>query len=114
MISHGRSVVAMQCRLYSGKTHQIRVHLRDVLGVEILNDAKYGRKRKLDMPIDSKALFLHCQQITIRYCGKERNVFDEPDLMISFQLLSLPIFVILCNLFEYLVLVLQESMCLSF
>ena len=77
VIRHGNHVVVMQCKLYSGKTHQIRVHLRDVLGVEILNDPKYGRKRKLDLPIDSRALFLHCQEIKIRYCGKERH-FSAP------------------------------------
>ena len=29
-------VVLLQCRLYTGKTHQIRVHLKDALGIEIL------------------------------------------------------------------------------
>ena len=70
-------VVLLQCRLYTGKTHQIRVHLKDVLGIEILNDGKYGNRRlsrNLEMPIDRKALYLHCWQMKLHVDGVEMTV----------------------------------------
>lgn len=70
-------VVLLQCRLYTGKTHQIRVHLKDALGIEILNDGKYGNRRlsrSVEMPIDRKVLYLHCWKMKLRVNGVERTV----------------------------------------
>ena len=70
-------VVLLQCRLYTGKTHQIRVHLKDALGIEILNDGKYGNRRlsrSVEMPVDRKALYLHCWKMKLRVNGVEKTV----------------------------------------
>jgi 23S rRNA pseudouridine1911/1915/1917 synthase len=40
----GREASLLECRLYSGRTHQIRVHLQH-LGYPILGDAVYGGRR---------------------------------------------------------------------
>lgn len=69
-------IVLLRCRLYSGKTHQIRVHLKDVLGIELLNDSKYGKRRKMNRNqlIDPKAFYLHCHKISILYNGAKKTV----------------------------------------
>ena len=67
-------LVAVRCKLYTGKTHQIRVHMKDVLGVEILNDKKYGRKKSKLAGCDNKTMFLHCQRIVLRYNKQEMKV----------------------------------------
>ena len=46
-----RDVVSISCKLYTGKMHQvvschqhnrqIRVHMKDALGIELLNDVKF-------------------------------------------------------------------------
>lgn len=77
MLARQGPVVLLQCRLYTGKTHQIRVHLKDVLGIEILNDGKYGNRRlfrSLEMPIDRKALYLHCWRMKLQVNGLEKTV----------------------------------------
>lgn len=68
-------LVALRCKLYSGKTHQIRVHLKDVLGVEIVNDLKYGKKN-----LDRRSMYLHCHRIGLRYNGQ--------DMIVSFSMLD--------------------------
>ena len=77
LLSRKGPVVLMKCRLYTGKTHQIRVHLKDGLGIEILNDGKYGNRRRtrgLDMDIDEKALYLHCWRMRVPVGGEEMCV----------------------------------------
>ena len=70
------NLVALRCKLYSGKTHQIRVHLKDVLGVEIVNDLKYGKRTNnlKNIKLDKKTMYLHCQRICLRYNGKDMMV----------------------------------------
>ena len=63
-------VVLLQCRLYTGKTHQIRVHLKDALGIEILNDGKYGNRR-LSRSVE---MYLHCWKMKLRVNGVEKTV----------------------------------------
>ena len=38
----------IECRLYTGRTHQIRVHLQH-LGIPIVGDDSYGKKPKKDL-----------------------------------------------------------------
>jgi 23S rRNA pseudouridine1911/1915/1917 synthase len=44
VVRTGREATLLQCRLHSGRTHQIRVHLQH-LGYPILGDAVYGGRR---------------------------------------------------------------------
>lgn len=76
VIKQKDGIALLRCRLYSGKTHQIRVHLKDVLGIELLNDSKYGEKRKMgrNQLIDPKAFYLHCHKISILYNGTKKTV----------------------------------------
>lgn len=46
------------CRLETGRTHQIRVHLRHI-GHPLIGDPLYGRKKKNDFPIQGQALHAH-------------------------------------------------------
>ncbi|MEY2598742.1 MAG: hypothetical protein RLZZ142_1001 [Verrucomicrobiota bacterium] len=47
LVFEGQQVSVVQCRLHSGRTHQIRVHLAH-LGHGLLGDAVYGRRLGLD------------------------------------------------------------------
>ena len=84
-------IVSICCRLYTGKMHQvfpfpnlnrqIRVHMKDALGIELLNDTKYGSKdtitltRKLmGSSYNKQELFLHCSTIRFKHNGKWKEV----------------------------------------
>ncbi len=45
----------VECRLETGRTHQIRVHFSE-MGSPLLGDATYGRRRKVDRPDSLRAL----------------------------------------------------------
>ncbi|MDQ0253797.1 23S rRNA pseudouridine1911/1915/1917 synthase [Evansella vedderi] len=45
----------VSCELETGRTHQIRVHMK-YIGFPIINDPKYGLRKKQDFPIDGQAL----------------------------------------------------------
>jgi 23S rRNA pseudouridine1911/1915/1917 synthase len=49
VLRSGASASLIECRLHSGRTHQIRVHLQH-LGHPILGDAVYGRRRAGNYP----------------------------------------------------------------
>ena len=46
-------VSLLECRLETGRTHQIRVHMASI-GHSIVGDPVYGRNRKISAPVDSK------------------------------------------------------------
>ena len=86
-----RDVVSISCRLYTGKMHQvvscyqdnrqIRVHMKDALGIELLNDTKYGSKDTLSLTrklmgssYNKQELFLHCNTIRFKYNGRWKEV----------------------------------------
>jgi 23S rRNA pseudouridine1911/1915/1917 synthase len=65
----------LDCRLETGRTHQIRVHL-SAIGHPIVGDATYGGARetiKLDRPFLHAALLAFDQPTT-----GERLTFDDP------------------------------------
>ena len=71
-------LVALKCTLYTGKTHQIRIHLKDVLGIDIVNDKKYGKKRsagKVPSFLDKKQMYLHCKSIQLCLDGRQLSVY---------------------------------------
>ena len=51
----GRDAALIECRLATGRTHQIRVHLSHA-GCPIIGDRVYGRARAVKLPIDRQAL----------------------------------------------------------
>ena len=57
-------VALLRCRLETGRTHQIRVHLA-AIGHPVLGDATYARGRR--SPVDVPRLFLHATRLTFTH-----------------------------------------------
>ena len=62
----GRSCLLIECSLYTGRTHQIRVHLAS-RGLPILGDELYGGK-------PAKRLYLHATHLAFTLNGKNYDV----------------------------------------
>ena len=58
MVAHRGQVALLACRLESGRTHQIRVHLT-TLGHPIVGDPTYGRRAELARAVGVSRPFLH-------------------------------------------------------
>lgn len=58
MAAHRAEVALLACRLESGRTHQIRVHLT-TLGHPIVGDPTYGRRAELARSVGLSRPFLH-------------------------------------------------------
>ncbi|HZP30582.1 MAG TPA: RluA family pseudouridine synthase [Acidimicrobiia bacterium] len=69
------TVTLLECRLETGRTHQIRVHLQ-AIGHPVVGDAAYGGRRPqlaLDRP------FLHAAHLAFTHPGTGAQLaFDEP------------------------------------
>ncbi|MGX7590448.1 RluA family pseudouridine synthase [Candidatus Karelsulcia muelleri] len=72
VIERLRDITVLKCRIYSGRTHQIRVHLKE-LGYTIFNEKKYSidkiasskNKRINNLIQSSKFLALHAKSLEI-------------------------------------------------
>ena len=65
----------IECRLESGRTHQIRVHL-SAIGHPVVGDATYGGLRP---GIDSPRPFLHAAKLELAHpVSRETLVFESP------------------------------------
>ena len=73
--SHPASVSRLECRLETGRTHQIRVHLSSI-NHPLLGDPTYGQRKPtlgLDRP------FLHAAQLQFVHPGTgERSTYHSP------------------------------------
>ena len=58
----GKSLV--ECKLYTGRTHQIRVHLR-AIGCPLVGDVLYAPSRK--SPFDPPRVFLHAWKLSFNH-----------------------------------------------
>ncbi|MFZ4718441.1 MAG: RluA family pseudouridine synthase [Ilumatobacteraceae bacterium] len=68
-------VVSLECRLESGRTHQIRVHL-SAIGHPVVGDATYGGVRP---GLASPRPFLHAARLELDHpVTRERLEFDSP------------------------------------
>jgi 23S rRNA pseudouridine1911/1915/1917 synthase len=68
-------VTLVQCKLHTGRTHQIRVHLR-AIGHPVLGDDRYGG-RKASVPVPR--LFLHAATLGFTHPRTgEPMSFDSP------------------------------------
>lgn len=63
VIHTGKDFSTVRCRIHTGRTHQIRVHMAYELGHAILGDPIYG-KRTLQRE-DAHRLMLHAHRLTI-------------------------------------------------
>ena len=84
------TVAAVNCRLETGRTHQIRVHLSSVHH-PVVGDSTYGGQRG-SFPLDRP--FLHARQLEFRHPGTDEHVvFTSPlpaDLRSALARLSPP------------------------
>lgn len=81
VIKRYRGYTHVRCRLETGRTHQIRVHMASI-GHPIVGDTVYGRK-KPDLGQDSQVL--HAGILCFRHPRDERLVIVSADLPEYFQ-----------------------------
>ncbi len=74
------TVSLLECRLHTGRTHQIRVHLQH-LGFPLVGDPVYGRRS--DLPLARQAL--HAWQLSLRHPEDGREQTWRADLPKDFQ-----------------------------
>jgi 23S rRNA pseudouridine1911/1915/1917 synthase len=66
----------LECNLLTGRTHQIRLHLAQVLKCPIVGDTVYGR-RKATLPLERQ--FLHAARLTLTLPRtRKRQTFEAP------------------------------------
>jgi 23S rRNA pseudouridine1911/1915/1917 synthase len=68
----GNIAALMRCQIFTGRTHQIRVHLKS-LGHPILGDALYGWKPDDRLTLQPKRVMLHAEHLVLTHpiSGKE-------------------------------------------
>lgn len=68
----GEIAALIRCQIFTGRTHQIRVHLKSI-GHVILGDALYGWKPDPRMPIQPERVMLHAEHLVLTHpaSGKE-------------------------------------------
>ena len=65
----------IECRLETGRTHQIRVHMTSI-GHPLVNDPKYGPRKT---PFAIKGQALHSRSLTLRHpASGEQMTFEAP------------------------------------
>ena len=75
VLSQGNSYALLSLRIYTGRTHQIRVHLSSI-GHPVLGDPIYSRK---DDRYEDETLMLHAYRLVFNHpVTKERLVFRAP------------------------------------
>jgi 23S rRNA pseudouridine1911/1915/1917 synthase len=65
----------LRCRIHTGRTHQIRVHLKSI-GHVILGDDTYGWKPDVRLPVPVERVMLHAEHLVITHpkSGKELDL----------------------------------------
>lgn len=71
----------LQCTLYTGRTHQIRVHLH-YIGYPIVGDTVYGR-RKHSLRLNRQ--FLHAEQLTLKRPNNDQPITCTAELPSELQ-----------------------------
>ena len=79
MLKRYNNYTYIECELFTGRTHQIRVHMKD-LGYPLLGDLLYGRVDKSFKELDGQ--ILHAYYLKIRHPSTNKEmefVSDIPD-----------------------------------
>ncbi len=61
----------IRCKLFTGRTHQIRVHMRETVGHPILGDPIYGNPKRQILPVTR--LMLHAWRLSFQH-----PIHDQP------------------------------------
>jgi 23S rRNA pseudouridine1911/1915/1917 synthase len=61
----GEAAAFVRCRIHSGRTHQIRVHLKSI-GHPLLGDATYGWKQNPALPVVPRVM-LHAEHLVLAH-----------------------------------------------
>jgi 23S rRNA pseudouridine1911/1915/1917 synthase len=69
-------VTLLRCRLETGRTHQVRVHLA-AIGHPVVGDARYGGRRS---PIPCPRPFLHAHRLAFDHPASTRRMSFEAEL----------------------------------
>lgn len=69
----GYHCLLLECTLYTGRTHQIRVHLSS-RGLPILGDCLYGG-------VPASRMYLHASRLAFELGGKNYDVSSTPDFL---------------------------------
>lgn len=79
----------LECRIFTGRTHQIRVHLKESLGCPILGDPIYGRRgkkrRSKPAPPEVSRLMLHACRLEFRHPGSGEEMEFEANVPAEFE-----------------------------
>jgi len=74
----GRLAALIRCRIHTGRTHQIRVHMK-ALGHPVLGDTTYGWRKDERMPCTPPRVMLHAARIAFDHpITKERLELEAP------------------------------------
>jgi 23S rRNA pseudouridine1911/1915/1917 synthase len=86
----GDMAALLRCRIHSGRTHQIRVHLKSI-GHVILGDATYGWKPDPRLTVQPPRVMLHAEHLVITHpkSGKELDLRAPPPADFAAQLAQL-------------------------
>jgi 23S rRNA pseudouridine1911/1915/1917 synthase len=73
--AHGSIGALLRCRIFTGRTHQIRVHLKS-LGHPILGDALYGWKADPRLSVVPARVMLHAEHLLLSHpvTGRELDL----------------------------------------
>ena len=63
----------LRCTLHTGRTHQIRVHLKSI-GHVILGDSIYGWKPDVSLPVQPERVLLHAEHLAFRHPVTNREI----------------------------------------
>ncbi len=69
----GTQVSLVRCHIHTGRTHQIRVHLKS-LGHVILGDATYGWKENISLPLRPERVMLHAERLIFLHPVTARQI----------------------------------------
>ncbi|MEM7015454.1 MAG: pseudouridine synthase, partial [Verrucomicrobiota bacterium] len=82
----GKDFSVVDCRIHTGRTHQIRVHMAYAVGNAIIGDEIYG-KGTLKRP-DATRLMLHARRLSFAHpVSRETMQFEAalPPEMVAFE-----------------------------
>lgn len=76
-----KNYTLLECRIETGRTHQIRVHLAGI-GHAVVGDTLYGRREN---PLDVKRQLLHAWRIRLEHPATKKELLVEAPLPEDFQ-----------------------------